>query len=541
VRKGVHTLFMAARQLALLAPETSELRKRVQDALPLPHYVIRLAAGMDQLIDIVAGIKTEVVLVDVAETGALGGLQRLRSVDPDMEVLLLTDAGRLDAIIAGGLGATVDILETPFHNVVLARRVELARERRYLRRSEKRRERLEARMSAIMQALPTAILSFDEENVIHDWNPAAARIFGFSEVEALGGGVWESTGLAPAAVRDADGRLVLGRKLELSARRRDGTSFPVDVSLVALPLSEGNMICAILEDRSLAKRLEMELRHAQKLEAVGQLSAGLAHEINTPCQYIGDHTALIESALGDIVPLLSTYRNLVAAAEAAPLDPTRVAALHQQVEAADLDYCLENLPRSVAGIAHGVKRIASIVAAMKSFARTDWSEGNSVDLNELVGNVLTVTKHELQQVADLETDLQAFPPIVGHGGDLHQALYHIVRNAIDAIVLRASEVPDRGKISVQTRRHDAGVTLVVSDTGCGMAERIRARVFEPFFTTKAVGQGTGQGLAVAWSIIVDQHGGRLTFESTEGLGTTFYVQLPWTPVPARAASALSSS
>ena len=124
---------------------------------------------------------------------------------------------------------------------------------------------------------------------------------------------------------------------------------------------------------------------------------------------------------------------------------------------------------------------------------------------------------------------------MGHGGDLHQALYHIIRNAIDAIAVRASEAPGRGTISVKTRRYETGVTLIVTDTGCGIAERIRGRVFEPFFTTKAVGKGTGQGLAVAWSIIVDQHGGRLTFDSTEGQGTTFYVHLPWTPVRAKVA------
>ena len=315
MKKGVQTLFMAARQVALLAPENSELRRRVQDALPLPHYVTRLATSIDQPIDIVARTKTEVSLVEVAQASALQEIGRLRAADPDMEVLLVIDPGRQDIITAGGLGSSVDILEKPFHNLILARRVELARERRYLRRSEQRRERLEARMSAIMVALPTAILSFDEENVIHDWNPAAARIFGFSEVEALGRGVWDTTGLDPAALRDADGQLVLGRKLELSARRRNGSSFPIDMSLVALPLSERNMICAIVEDRTEAKRLEMELRQAQKLEAVGQLSAGLAHEINTPCQYIGDNTSLIESALGDILPLLSTYRELVSAAE----------------------------------------------------------------------------------------------------------------------------------------------------------------------------------------------------------------------------------
>jgi PAS domain S-box-containing protein len=532
VKKGVQTLFMAARQVALLAPEESDLRKRAQEALPLPQYVVRSAIGIETLIETVTRTKTEVALVEAPEEGAPAVLEKLRAADPDMEILLVADPSRIDL---RGLGATVDILERPVHNVVLARRVELARDRRYLRRAEQRRERLEARTSAIMQAVPTGILSFDEDHIIHDWNPSAGRIFGFSEVEVTGRGVWEMTGLDPAALRDADGRLALGKKLELSAKRRDGSSFPIDMSLVALPKSERNMTCAIVEDRSEAKRLEMELRQAQKLEAVGQLSAGLAHEINTPCQYIGDNTAFVSDALADVLALVASYRDLVGSAESGPADPQRVAALRQEEQDADLDYCLERLPRSLEGIADGVRRIAGIVAAMKSFARTDWSEGNSVDLNELVTNTLTVASHDLQAVADVETDLEQLPPIVGHGGDLHQALYQLVRNAIDAIAVRAGETPYRGKITVKSRRHDTGVALIIQDTGCGIPERIRGRVFEPFFTTKSVGKGTGQGLAVTWSIIVDQHGGRLTFDTTEGQGTTFYVHLPWAPARARVA------
>ena len=144
-------------------------------------------------------------------------------------------------------------------------------------------------------------------------------------MEVTGPGVWDITGLDPAALRGADGRLASARSSSCSARRRDGSSFPIDMSLVALPLSERNMTCAIVEDRTEAKRLEMELRQAQKLEAVGQLSAGLAHEINTPCQYIGDNAAFVETTLDDISPLLASYRELIAvSAESAPPDPATV-------------------------------------------------------------------------------------------------------------------------------------------------------------------------------------------------------------------------
>ncbi len=529
MKREVQTLFMAARQIALLAVEGSDLKRRVGEALPPPHYMVRQAGDMDQLIDAVTRTKTEVALVEVPDSGPAPDLKRLRVADPDMEIVLVAEAARLQP--GGGVAydSMFDVLQRPFHNAMLARRVELSRDRRYLRRAEQRRERLEARTSAIMQAVPVGIISFDEDNVIHDWNPAAGRTFGYSEVDVTGRNFWETTGLDAAALRGADGKLVLGRKLEASARRRDGKPFPVDISLVAPPLSERNLTCAILEDRTEAKRLEMELRQAQKLEAVGQLSAGLAHEINTPCQYIGDHAAFLETALDDVTRLLSAYRQLVQSAETGTLDRGHLAAVREDERDTDLDYCLERLPRATEGIVQGVRRVAAIVAAMKSFARTDWSEANSIDVTELVNNVLTVTRRDLHAVADVTTELEALPPIVGHGGDLHQALYHIVRNAIDAVAERTRGSSERGRISVRSRRQNSGVTVTIADTGCGIAEAIRNRVFEPFFTTKPVGKGVGQGLAVAWSIIVEQHGGRLTFDSTQGEGTAFHLHLPWTP------------
>jgi two-component system, NtrC family, sensor kinase len=535
MKREVQTLFMAARQIALLAELGGDLRRRVSEALVPPHYMVRLATDSDQLFEIVTTIKTEVALIELSESGPLPDLKRLRASDPDLEVILVGDAARF--LPGGGVtyDTMFDVLQRPYHSAMLARRVELARDRRYLRRAEQRRERLEARMSAIMQAVPAGIVSFDEDNVIHDWNPAAASIFERSEVEVVGRKFWEITGLDAASMRGTNGRLVLGRKWEATARRRNGDPFPVEISLVAPPLSERNLVCAIFEDRTEAKRLEMELRQAQKLESVGQLSAGLAHEINTPCQYIGDHAQFLEGALEDVTRIFSSYRRLVQAAETAPINRAELAAVRKEEEDADLDYCLERLPRATQGITQGIRRVAAIVAAMKSFARTDWSEGNSVDVNELVSNVLTVAKRDLEAVADLQTDLQPVPAIVGHGGDLHQAVYHILRNAIDAVNERVKAGGERGKIAVLSRPDDFGVTLTIADTGCGIAEAIRNRVFEPFFTTKPVGKGTGQGLAVAWSIIVEQHRGRITFDSTHGRGTAFHLHLPWSPAKPTAA------
>jgi two-component system, NtrC family, sensor kinase len=526
MKKGIDTHFLAARQLILWGEKGSDLEKVVNAALALPKYVVRTSTVLAEVSGFLARSKIEVVIVDLQKAETIGELAQVRAVDPDVELIVIADRTRADEFVAAGLSESFDLLGRPFSAPELLRRVELARERRYLRRAEQRQKRTEARTGAIVQAVPTGIISIDVDGVVHDWNHSASRIFGWGEAEALGRVFWELIGIDVAAIKDEEGRLQLGRKFELSVRNRAGTIFPIDMSLVAVPLAERTMMCAIVEDRTLAKRLEMELRQAQKLEAIGQLSAGLAHEINTPCQFMGDNIGYLEGAVRDLVALLKRYAELVAASEKAGFAPELLAKVRAEEEIADLAFAIERMPVALCRVADGIRRVAEIVRAMKSFARTDWSKGTSVDLNELIDNVLTVVGHQLHAVAEVECRLQPVPPVLAHGGDLHQAIFHIVRNAIDAVAARHPAAGGKGTIKVESRTESDGIALAISDTGCGIPARIQGRVFEPFFTTKEVGRGTGQGLSVAWSVIVEQHGGRLSFESVEGQGTTFYVRLP---------------
>jgi two-component system NtrC family sensor kinase len=538
MKKDLDTHFMAARQVVVWATPKGELEELALRALPLPRFVIRRAAVLKDVLEAVVRSKIEVVLVQWTSPALLAAIEAMRTADADLEIVVVAERAQLDELAA--LPATIDLLGRPCSEVELARRVELGRERRYLRRSEQRRKRVEARMGAIMQAVPSGIISLDEEGLVHDWNPAAARIFGWSDVEALGRQLWELASIDSQRLRDEEGHLALGTKVELEARHKSGRAFPIELSLVALPLSERKMMCAIVEDRTEARRLEVELRQAQKLEAVGQLAAGLAHEINTPCQFIGDNAAYLGTALDDLGGVLGAYAEMVAAAESGDgvIPAALVQGARRAEEAADLAYFREQTPQSVRAIGDGVRRIAEIVKAMKSFARTDWTDGASLDMNELLRSILTVAEHEVAAIAELEVDLAPLPPIAGHGGDLNQAIFNIVRNAVDAIAARAREGGGggaKGRLRVRSRAEAGGVTIAIADTGAGIPAAIQGRIFEPFFTTKEVGRGTGQGLAVAWSVIVERHGGRITFETAEGEGTTFLVHLPRRPHDAKAA------
>lgn len=277
------------------------------------------------------------------------------------------------------------------------------------------------------------------------------------------------------------------------------------------------------------ERADLELRHAQKLQAVGQLAAGIAHEINTPLQFVGDNIRFVAQTFEDIQLLIGKYRELVKALSSI----SECAALVEQVKVAeqdaDLAFLEENIPSAFSQAQDGMSRISQIVGAMKEFARSDGRQKVAADLNRALEVALTIAKNEYKYVADVETDFGEIPPVMCHLGDINQVFLNLLVNAAHAIAEVVGNNGNRGCIRVRSASEGNTVRIDISDTGCGIPESARERVFEPFFTTKPVGRGSGQGLAIARSIIVDKHGGSLTFESQLGGGTVFTILLPVVP------------
>jgi predicted ATPase/signal transduction histidine kinase/GAF domain-containing protein len=277
-------------------------------------------------------------------------------------------------------------------------------------------------------------------------------------------------------------------------------------------------------------RLESELAQAQKLESVGRLAAGVAHEINTPIQFVSDSVNFVRGAMTDLFQVLKGYQELPALLrEAGALPPAAQAAVDAAVEAEeenDVAYLVENAPVALDRALEGLERVAAIVRAMKQFAHPDRKEKSPVDLNQALQSTLTIARSEYKYVADLETDFGDIPLVLCHAGEINQAVLNIVVNAAHAIADAVKDTDQRGKITVRTRRQGTQVEIAIGDTGRGIPEAIRQRVFDPFFTTKEVGRGTGQGLAIARNVITDKHGGTLTFDTASGLGTTFFIRLP---------------
>jgi signal transduction histidine kinase len=278
-----------------------------------------------------------------------------------------------------------------------------------------------------------------------------------------------------------------------------------------------------LRDQAIVReRMESELRLAQKLQSVGQLAAGVAHEINTPMQYIGDNLAFISETLDALLGLIDVYRG-AADPGTHTLDP---AVVRSAEEACDLLYLRHHGPEACLQAREGVARVSKIVVAMKAFSHPDRHDKTPANLNDAVRNTLVVAQNAYRHVADLATDLGDLPSVVCHVGELNQVFLNLVVNAAHAIEDVVHDTGRRGTISVRTRVDSSGgVVVAISDTGAGIPEAIRDRVFDPFFTTKEIGRGTGQGLALARTVIVDRHGGNISFE-TSGAGTTFFVRIP---------------
>jgi histidine kinase len=271
------------------------------------------------------------------------------------------------------------------------------------------------------------------------------------------------------------------------------------------------------------ERMESQLRLAQKLQSVGQLAAGVAHEINTPMQYVGDSISFLKEAVDSLLGLVDSYHAAIAPATAT-LD---AAAMARADDDFDLSFLRTHAPAACTRAVDGVARVSKIVSAMKAFSYPDHKQQTSTSINAALENTLLVAHNEYCDVADVVTELGDIPAVVCHIGELNQVFLNLVVNAAHAISDVVHHAGGRGTITIRTGLDgDDAVLITVADTGGGIPDAIRDRVFDPFFTTKDVGRGTGQGLALARTSIVDRHGGSIHFESRPGAGTTFFVRLP---------------
>jgi signal transduction histidine kinase len=309
-----------------------------------------------------------------------------------------------------------------------------------------------------------------------------------------------------------------------------------DQQLRALEAEVSQRTRALQAQHQQLKNTHAQLLHAQKMESIGHLAAGIAHEINTPTQFIGDNIRFLEGSFRDLMQMLDKCTET--------LDPGngylsweqqagQIRALYTEL---DIEFLREEFPKAIAQSMEGVERVATIVRSMKEFSHPSGHEMSAVDLNVGIRSTVTVARNEWKYVADLETDLDpSLPPVPCLPGDINQVVLNLIINAAHAIKEVGGESPEhKGAITVSTRPDGDHVELRIRDTGAGIPEENRSKIFEPFFTTKEVGKGTGQGLAITHNVIVEKHGGTIECESEVGVGTTFIIRLPLQPAQVEA-------
>mgnify|MGYP001390960554 CR=1 FL=1 len=312
---------------------------------------------------------------------------------------------------------------------------------------------------------------------------------------------------------------------ESQLQTKPGELFPVEINANYLQFDGQEYCFASARDITERRALEAQLRQAQKLEGIGQLAAGIAHEINTPTQFVTDNLTFLRDSWKSIHELLEKYRGAIQ--NATPTLPPGIAATLAEAErSCDLNFIATETPRAIEQSLDGAQRVATIVRAMKEFSHPDSAEKTATNLNKAIDSTITVARNEWKYVSEIVTEFEEnLPSVVCYPGDINQVVLNLIVNAAHSIKEKTKD-GDKGRITIGTRTRGECVEISVTDTGNGIPEAIRNKVFDPFFTTKAVGKGTGQGLSLAYTVIVKKHGGKIWFETEVGEGTTFHITLP---------------
>ena len=396
----------------------------------------------------------------------------------------------------------------------------------------------ESRLRQLTDNVPVMMFLLDRDRRVFDANRRLVDALGLDR-QALEGMPFTSL-LHPdtdiAAMRASIDR-VFGGGAEyehpVSMLRPDGGE--MECLFSAQPGIDGSGLVSVahamlvdVTDRNRAQRerdrLQEQLQLTRKLESIGELAAGIAHEINTPAQYVSDNLSFVRESFGDLGPLLALLPEVLEGLGDAPARD----ALRAAIDAADLDYLVAEIPAALAQGQDGIGKIREIVLALKEFSHPGGGEMESADINRVIESTVTVARNEWKYIAEIELELAAdLPQIACFPSAIAQVVLNLLVNAAHAIADTRNDGDPLGRIRIATAaRGDDAVSFSIADSGPGIPEEIRHKIFDPFFTTKEVGRGTGQGLAISRSVVTEQHRGEILLETAPGRGTTFTVVLP---------------
>jgi two-component system NtrC family sensor kinase len=519
----------------LIIDDDSSLRSLMATALRGNGFGIIEAADGAEGLALARQHVPDLVLSDVNMEGldGYGFLEQLRAqtATSAIPVILMTGASENDMRQSMEKGAD-DYLPKPFNPATLITAVKTRLNRK--EEIDHHMRNVQARLLAIVSSSPSlvAILDRDTDHAVH-LNPAGRAMLGIDpdeDVTQLSFKQYFSAGKAgnefEEYVQHAESHGRWTGECRLASRR--DKFLPVELQLLAHRSEDGHVAWLSIIASDLTAT--MQLRQAQKMEAIGRLAAGVAHEINTPTQYVGDNTQFLKNSFQGVVKVIEAHRAVFNAARNGPVSSELINCVERAETESDLAYLLQQIPSAIDETLEGVDRVTKIVRAMREFSHPGTSEKCPTNINKAIETTATVARNEWRYVADLTLDLDSELPLVPcFASEFNQAILNLVVNAAHAIGDVIKKQPGtKGTITISTRRNGDDVELRIADTGSGIPASVQPRIFEPFFTTKPVGEGTGQGLAFVYSTIVKKHGGHVGFETESGKGTTFVLRLPLT-------------
>lgn len=391
-------------------------------------------------------------------------------------------------------------------------------------------------MDAILEAIPFQVYWKNDDLEFEGCNTAFAKYVGRESREEVIGSDEHQIGQLPPDSIDAfveDATVMRTGEPIIDDNRTwvmpNGDTRDLLVSKIPLNDQNGNStgVVGLFIDVTDRNQLENQLQQAQKLESIGQLAAGIAHEINTPAQYVGDNTRFLRDEFDGILKVIEKYASQLDISAPSKNWEERAKEIKETLEEVDYEFIREEIPQAIEQSLEGIERITTIVRAMKDFSHPGSSQKELVDLNQAIESTATVCSNKWKYAADLEFDFQySMPHVPCFLGEFNQVILNLIVNAADAIAEQNAENGEKGKITVSTSIVGDDAVITVVDNGPGMPEKVQAKIFDPFFTTKVVGKGTGQGLAISQDVIVQKHGGSIDVQSKEGEGTTFTVRHP---------------
>ncbi|WP_432737450.1 PAS domain S-box protein [Maridesulfovibrio sp. FT414] len=380
----------------------------------------------------------------------------------------------------------------------------------------------------ILRGIKAAILIIDFKNkIVEEVNDEFIRISGKDKEQIIGASCAETLQCEAKCPKcDADGEVIqhLIFKNRSSIINTEGRRIPLEESFIPVTIRGQQRIVAVLFDITEQESLEHQLANAQKLESIGQLAAGLAHEINTPVQYVSGNLAYLRDSFATVMELLSLCEDSFGRMKSDE-GQSMLAEWEQAKKDGELDFLKVDVPEAFKDTLFGVEQVSSIVKAMRKFSHPGSEKMQTINLKDSIENIITVSRNEWKYSSEIVTEFDPDLPVIScMPGSFNQAILNVLVNAAHANA-DATATNKKGSITITTVKKGDIAEITISDTGNGIPEKIQHRIFDPFFTTKEVGKGTGQGLGIVHSVM-KKHGGSINFKTSPGQGTSFILRFP---------------